>query len=85
MHGPCQTCRVLSKSLNDVRERYAVAALQRCSHRAPEPPRMGELAGAGRANLFNAAQLEAQSLHVECEALKAELNRDRAEDQLTEG
>jgi hypothetical protein len=46
---------------------------------------MGELAGAGRPDLFNAAQLETQSLHVECEAIKAELKRHRAEHQSTEG
>jgi hypothetical protein len=45
---------------------------------------MGELAGAGRPDLFNAAQRETQSLHAECEAIKAELKRHRAEDQLTE-
>jgi hypothetical protein len=74
MHRPCQTCRVLSDSLNDARERYAVAALH-----------MGELAGAGRPDLFNAAQREAQSLHAECEAIKAELKRHGAENQLTDG
>jgi hypothetical protein len=46
---------------------------------------MGELAGAGTSDLFNAAQFEAQSLHVECEAIKAELKRHKAEHHSTEG
>jgi hypothetical protein len=74
MPPPCETCRFLSDSLNDARERYAVAALH-----------MGELAGAGRPDLFNAAQLETQSLHAECEAIKAESEHHKAEHQSTEG
>jgi hypothetical protein len=74
MHPPCETCRLLSESLNDARERYAVAALH-----------MGELAGAGTSDLFNAAQLETQSLHIECEAIKAELQHHKAEHQSTDG
>jgi hypothetical protein len=74
MHGLCGRCRLLSESLNDVRERYALAALH-----------MGELAGAGKPDLCNAAQFETQSLRVECEAIKAELNRHTAEHHSTEG
>jgi hypothetical protein len=74
MHPPCETCRLLSESLNDAREGYAVAALH-----------MAEVAGAGTSDLFNAAQLETRSLHVECEAIKSELQRHKAEHQPTEG
>jgi hypothetical protein len=74
MHPPCETCRILSESLNDARERYAVATLH-----------MGELAGAGSPDLFNTARLETQSLHLECEAIKAELKRHNTEHHSTEG
>jgi hypothetical protein len=61
-------CRILSDYLEDVSNRYEAALL-----------RMASLAGTGTSASFNAALLETQSLRAEYEAIKAELERHKAQ------
>jgi hypothetical protein len=62
-----ETCRILSDYLEDVSNRYEAAL-----------SRMASLAGTGTSS-FNAALLETQSLRAEYEAIKAELERHKAQ------
>jgi hypothetical protein len=69
----CETCRVLSNSLEDARDRVEAFTF-----------RLADLAGTGRPELSNADLRELQSLRMEHQALKTELERHRAEHQLSE-
>jgi hypothetical protein len=64
----CETCRVLLNSLRDTKGRLAQAA-----------SRLRELIGAGRPEEFRVALLEAQSLRMEVEAIRAELEYHKAQ------
>jgi hypothetical protein len=68
IHGICNTCTVLLKSLRDASRRLDDSIL-----------RMRSFACAGRAEAFDAALLESQSLHRECEALRGKAQRHKAE------
>jgi hypothetical protein len=68
MHSICNTCNVLLKSLRDALYRIDGCIL-----------RMRSFACTGRAEAFNAALLESQSLHRECEALRAKAQHHKAE------
>jgi hypothetical protein len=69
----CETCRVLSNSVEDVRDRLEAFTLL-----------LGDVAGTGRPESFNADLRELQSLRMEHQALEAELESHRAEHRLTE-
>jgi hypothetical protein len=68
MHSICNTCNVLLKSLRDASRRIDGSIL-----------RMRSFACTGRAEAFNAALLESQSLHSECDVLRAKAQRHKAE------
>jgi hypothetical protein len=68
IHSICYTCNVLLKSLRDASHRLDDSIL-----------RMRSFAYTGRAEAFNAALLESQSLHRECEALRAKAQHHKAE------
>jgi hypothetical protein len=69
----CETCRVLSNSVEDVRDRLEAFTLL-----------LGDVVGTGRPESFDADLRELQSLRMEHQALKAELEGHRAEHQLIE-
>jgi hypothetical protein len=68
VHLNCETCRSLLGSLQDVKERLRDATV-----------RMHVLIGTGEHEAFNAALRETQTLQTECAALRAEVERHRAE------
>jgi hypothetical protein len=70
LHGICSTCDVLLKSLRDASGRLDNSIL-----------RMRSFACAGRAEAFNAALLESQSVNRECEALRAKAQHHKPEHQ----
>jgi hypothetical protein len=69
----CQTCQALSDALYEAASRLSIASVH-----------MHEVSGQGKPELFNAAMLAAQSVRKECEALKSQLDRHKAEHQLFE-
>jgi hypothetical protein len=68
----CETCRVLSNSVEDARDRLEAFTL-----------RLTDVGGTGDSELFNADLRELQSLRMEYQAFKTELERHKAEHQLT--
>jgi hypothetical protein len=68
MHVRCDTCRLLSASLQDTRDRLVVVTV-----------RLAEHAGMRRPELFNTNLHESQSLRMECTALKAELEHHKGQ------
>jgi hypothetical protein len=68
VHSFCNTCNVLLKSLREVSRRLDDSIL-----------RMRSFGCAARVKAFNAALLETQSLHRECEALRGKAHRHKAE------
>lgn len=73
MYPSCETCRNLSDALCEAANRLTVASIH-----------VHEVSGQGKADLFSAAKLEAQSVRRECEAIKAELDCHRVEHHPTE-
>jgi hypothetical protein len=69
----CETCRTLSESLAEAATRLTIASIH--AH---------EVSGVGKPDLFAAAKLEAQRVRKECETIKAEFDRHRAEHQVFE-
>jgi hypothetical protein len=68
IHGICNTCNILLKSLRDASRRLDDSIL-----------RMRSFAYTGRAEAFEGALLESQSLHRECEALRAKAQHHKVE------
>jgi hypothetical protein len=68
IHGICNTCNIILKSLRDASRRLDDSIL-----------RMRSFAYTGRAEAFEGALLESQSLHGECDALRAKAQRHKAE------
>jgi hypothetical protein len=68
MHSICNTCSALLNSLRDASRRLDDSIL-----------RMHSYAYTGRAEAFNAALRESQSLNRECEALRAKAQHHKAE------
>jgi hypothetical protein len=69
MYPFCETCMGLSSALHNAASRLTTASIH-----------LHEVSGKETPDAFNAAKLEAQSLRRECEAIKAELDRHRADD-----
>jgi hypothetical protein len=73
LHDPgCGTCHVLSNRVEDAKTRLDEAVL-----------RMTNLAGAKRSDEFQAALSEMQSLRMECQALREEVERHQIEHEAT--
>lgn len=72
-HG-CHRCRVLSKFLQNAGARLAEANL-----------RLHELTNARRPEKFRMALQESESARMECQLLRAEVERHRTEHRQTEG
>ena len=68
IHGICNTCNILLKSLRDASRRLDHSIL-----------RMRAFAYTGRAEAFEGSLLESQSLHRECEGLRAKAQHHKVE------
>jgi hypothetical protein len=66
MHSGCESCQRLSHFLHDAEEGLNSARLR-------------TLAGRERSDEFQAALREMQSFHIEVQAIRAEVERHRAE------
>ena len=72
MSAFCETCRTLTNALSDAASRLGAAVIN-----------MHNASGKGELELFDAAMLEAQRIRKECQAIKAELVRHRADQHPT--
>jgi hypothetical protein len=72
MHPICETCHSLLNHLHDAKRRLDEAFL-----------RITALAGVRRSDEFQAALREMQSLHMECQALRAAVERHKVQHQPT--
>jgi hypothetical protein len=70
VHPGCETCRILTERLQDAINRLDLAVL-----------RMHSLTGAKKPDEFTSALLEVESARMDCQTVRIELERHRAQHQ----